>query len=64
MKLILFCFIFLYLSFLNAEEFTNNLTKEEITFLQNNQPLRLHNEQYWPPYNFNENGTPKGFIID
>jgi two-component system, NarL family, sensor histidine kinase EvgS len=64
MKLIFFCFVFLSLNFLNAKESTINLTKEEIIFLQKNQPLRLHNEQYWPPYNFNENGTPKGFIID
>jgi two-component system, NarL family, sensor histidine kinase EvgS len=64
MKLLFLCFIFLSLNFLKAEESSINLTKEELTFLHNNQPLRLHNEQYWPPYNFNENGTPKGFIID
>lgn len=64
---IVFCIFFLIffnLSFLNANDFTKQLTKEELEFLQKNQPLRLHNEQYWPPYNFNEDGVPKGFVID
>lgn len=66
MKIIflLFVFIFINLSLLNANDLTKTLTKEELEFLQKNQPLRLHNEQYWPPYNFNENGVPKGFMID
>ena len=60
-----FIFIFIFLiSFLNAKNNNINLTNEEELFLQNNQPLRLHNEAYWPPYNFNENDTPKGFVID
>ena len=61
----IFIFIFIFLiSFLNAKNNNINLTNEEELFLQNNQPLRLHNEAYWPPYNFNENDTPKGFVID
>ena len=66
MKIIFFFFSFILinLSLLNANDFAKNLTEEELEFLQNSQPLRLHNEQYWPPYNFNENGVPKGFIID
>ncbi|MDD2291418.1 MAG: transporter substrate-binding domain-containing protein [Aliarcobacter sp.] len=66
MKIIflLFTFIFINLSLLNANDLIKKLTKEELEFLQKNQPLRLHNEQYWPPYNFNENGVPKGFMID
>ena len=63
MTLLAFIFIFL-ISFLNAKNNNINLTNEEELFLQNNQPLRLHNEAYWPPYNFNENDTPKGFVID
>ncbi len=59
-----FCFVFFNLNFLNASEFSKILSKEEFEFLKKNQPLRLHNEQYWPPYNFNENGVPKGFAID
>lgn len=66
MKIIFFFFSFILinLNLLNANDFAKNLTEEELEFLQNSQPLRLHNEQYWPPYNFNENGVPKGFIID
>ena len=66
MKIIflLFTLLFTNLDLLNANDLTKTLTKEELDFLQKNQPLRLHNEQYWPPYNFNENGVPKGFMID
>ncbi len=64
MKIFFFFLIFFLFNFLNAEDFSKKLTKEELEFLQKNQPIRLHNEQYWPPYNFNENGDPKGFMID
>ncbi len=64
MKISFLFFLFLLFNFLNANEFSKKLTKEELDFLQKSQPLRLHNEQYWPPYNFNENGVPKGFMID
>lgn len=40
------------------------LNEEEIKFLKMNEPLRLHNELNWPPYNYYENGEPKGFSID
>jgi two-component system, NarL family, sensor histidine kinase EvgS len=60
-----FIFILIILiSSLNARNYNINLTEEEHLFLQKNQPLRLHNEDYWPPYNFNENNVPKGFVID
>jgi two-component system, NarL family, sensor histidine kinase EvgS len=60
-----FIFILIILiSSLNARNYNINLTEEEQLFLQKNQPLRLHNEDYWPPYNFNENNIPKGFVID
>lgn len=48
-------------TFLNAEI---KLSKEELEFLKNNPTIRVHNEKNWPPYNFNENGVPKGFSID
>ena len=57
-------FLLLNISFLNAKDSNIKLTPEELIFLQNNQPLKLHNEEYWPPYNFNEKGVPKGFVID
>ncbi len=40
------------------------LTPEEKNFLDSAQPLKFHNETNWPPYNFNENGVPRGFSID
>lgn len=50
--------------FVNLFAYEAKLSPEEKDFLQNNLPLKLHNEMNWPPYNFNENGTPKGFSID
>ncbi len=41
-----------------------DLTNKEIEFLKNNPTIKVHNEQSWAPYNFNENGMPKGFVID
>ncbi len=41
-----------------------DLTKEELQYIKDNQPIKLHNEMNWPPYNFNEKDQPKGFSID
>ncbi|MCK5294047.1 MAG: ABC transporter substrate-binding protein, partial [Arcobacteraceae bacterium] len=40
------------------------LTKKERQYLKDNPIITVHNEQNWPPYNFNENGKAKGFSID
>jgi ABC-type amino acid transport substrate-binding protein/nitrogen-specific signal transduction histidine kinase len=40
------------------------LTKKEKYYLKNHKIITVHNEQNWAPYNFNENGVPKGFVID
>lgn len=40
------------------------LDKEEQEFLAAHPVLRVHNEMAWPPFNFNEQGKPKGFSID
>ncbi|WP_457602509.1 transporter substrate-binding domain-containing protein [Nitratifractor sp.] len=40
------------------------LTPEERAYLQKKGTIRIHNERNWAPYNFNENGHPKGFVID
>jgi len=40
------------------------LSNKEKEYLKNNNTITVHNEQSWPPFNFNENGTPKGFSID
>jgi len=63
MKFLKLIFIFILINnFLFSQEI--NLTSEEKDFLKNNSPIRLHNELNWPPYNFNENGEPKGFSVD
>ena len=67
MKFIFIFFLLISSSFLQeikANTTNIELTKEELNFLENNQPLRFHNEQYWSPYNFNENEIPKGFTVD
>jgi len=40
------------------------LTKKEREYLKRKGLIRVHNEKSWAPYNFNENGVPKGFVID
>uniref|UniRef100_UPI004048DAC7 transporter substrate-binding domain-containing protein n=1 Tax=Aliarcobacter sp. TaxID=2321116 RepID=UPI004048DAC7 len=63
-KISIFLFLILFsFTFANAKN-DLNLTKEELLFLKKNKTLKLHNEDNWPPYNFNENGIPKGFVID
>jgi len=39
------------------------LTPEEVVWLQQHKTsIRVHNESDWPPFNFNEDGKPKGFL--
>ena len=40
------------------------LSKEERNFLKKHPIITAHNEVDYPPYNFIENGKPKGFSID
>ncbi|MFO7838806.1 MAG: transporter substrate-binding domain-containing protein, partial [Desulfosalsimonadaceae bacterium] len=40
------------------------LTTEEQVFLRKNPVLKVDNLKNWPPFNFHENGRPKGFCID
>lgn len=40
------------------------LTQEEKAFLKSNPVIRVHNEMDYPPFNYNENNTPKGYSID
>lgn len=41
-----------------------HLTDQEKAFLKKHPVITAHNELDYPPYNFNENGKPKGFSID
>ncbi|MBF0531012.1 MAG: transporter substrate-binding domain-containing protein, partial [Deltaproteobacteria bacterium] len=45
-------------------DFANTLTEEERAFLAQIGVVRVHNESDWAPFNFNQNGVPKGFSID
>ena len=40
------------------------LTAEEQAWIRAHPTIRVHNEKNWPPFNFNENGEPRGFSID
>lgn len=58
---------FLSIIIFSSSLFANNelnLTVQEKEFLKQHTPLKLHNELNWPPFNYNENGVPKGFSID
>ncbi|NOR20965.1 MAG: transporter substrate-binding domain-containing protein, partial [Xanthomonadales bacterium] len=41
-----------------------SLTAEEKAWISDHPVIRVHNEMDWPPFNFNENGEPRGFSID
>ena len=40
------------------------LTAEELQWIAEHPVIRVHNEMDWPPFNFNEDGEPKGFSVD
>ena len=40
------------------------LNKQEIDYINRKKYITVHNETNWAPYNFNDNGIPKGFVID
>jgi len=40
------------------------LTAEETSWIKDHPVIRVHNEMDWPPFNFNENGKPRGYSID
>lgn len=41
-----------------------NLTQEEWNYLKHKKVLKVQNDSNLTPYNFNENGIPKGFTVD
>jgi len=41
-----------------------NLTPKEQKYLDSLKFISVHNEKSWAPYNFNENGIPKGYVVD
>ena len=44
--------------------FALSLTPEEKQFLKEHPIIKVSNETDWPPFDFNENGQPKGYSID
>ncbi len=40
------------------------LTPEERAYLDNKPTIVFHNEKDWKPYDYYEDGTPKGFCVD
>ncbi|MCG8614892.1 MAG: transporter substrate-binding domain-containing protein [Desulfobacterales bacterium] len=40
------------------------LTEEEKDWLAAHPKIRVHNEKDWPPFNYFEHGSPRGFSID
>jgi len=50
--------------FNNNEQINIKLTKNEKAFLHNHPVITAQSEADFPPYNFRENGMPKGFSID
>jgi PAS domain S-box-containing protein len=40
------------------------LSAEEQAWVNEHPVIRVHNEMDWPPFNFNENGEPRGYSID
>ncbi|MFC1798532.1 transporter substrate-binding domain-containing protein [Thermodesulfobacteriota bacterium] len=40
------------------------LSAKEQAWINANPVVRVHNEKEWAPYNFSENGNPRGFSID
>jgi ABC-type amino acid transport substrate-binding protein len=47
-----------------TSEDASGLTLEERAWVSDHPVIRVHNEMNWPPFNFNENGEPRGFSID
>jgi len=62
-----FLLFFLFFSsvWANEQDVTNiNFTEVEKKWLQNHPIIHVANEVDWPPFDFNESGTPKGLAID
>ena len=68
-QILILCFTFT--TILNASKtilFDNEsnlfLTQEEKDYLKNKQSIKIANSEDLPPFNFNENGIPKGYSIE
>ncbi|MBU3015246.1 transporter substrate-binding domain-containing protein [Poseidonibacter lekithochrous] len=41
-----------------------DLSAEELKYIEKNKTVKIANEYDWIPYDFNENGIPKGYVVD
>ncbi|PLY06663.1 MAG: hypothetical protein C0625_08735 [Arcobacter sp.] len=48
----------------NQENDILNLTADEIKYLSLNKKIVIGNEYDWIPFDFNEDGVPKGYVVD
>ena len=51
-------------SVLLAQSGPLELTDAEREWIAENPVIRVHNEMDWPPFNFNEDGQPRGYSVD
>jgi len=63
-KIFFFAFLIFYSTNSLGQDTPLRLTTEEYAWLKDHPVIRVHNETDWPPFNFAENGTPKGYSID
>lgn len=63
-KNLLFIFTLLFAIHLNAENHALNLSPIEKQYLIDHPTITAHNEENWPPFNFNEDGVARGYSID
>ncbi len=67
---LLYLLLFFLLSFTGGAGAGENInatisfTEAEKAWLQEHPVIRVANEMDWPPFDFNESGTPKGLVID
>nr|CRH07397.1 putative hybrid histidine kinase. Containing SBP_bac_3 domain, PAS domain, HisKA domain, HATPase c domain, 2 response reg domain and Hpt domain [Candidatus Magnetococcus massalia] len=57
-----FCLLIPHISWARAPEAV--LTPQEQAWIKQNPTIRVHNETDWAPFNFAEEGQPKGLSID
>lgn len=64
LSIIICCLSFIspFLSAVQAQ--ITELTDEEIQYIEQSNPIRIHNETNWPPFNFYDGDAPQGISID
>jgi len=64
-RLSIFTLVWLFLAVSASADVVSLLTEKEKAWLRDHpEPIRVHNEMDWGPYNYNEDGQAKGHSID